>query len=119
MFPSDLARLVRANLESCGAKTPDLDLLTQLLEVAYFASMRTEEGRTIQCIITFLDPQSPELKRSDDSGEDKWSVVKLGQPIALTADNLVKLSKASAEWASMLAVHPDGSGRLRIWGLID
>ncbi len=120
-FPVDLAKAVHLELQRLQVVSPELGILVDLFEALYFASLKTEELQPITCYIVYLDPANPDPKPPKRILKDRWSCVRLVNPIPVTTGNLVKLAKASDPRTSSFAVYPDPkiNGQLSIWGLID
>lgn len=94
-------------------------LIESLLEAAFMASMITDEGRNVSCSIsvfdsTELNADAPEIIRSD-----RWTIIPLADPIALTPEQLARLSQAVRPQAGALAVRPTVEGGWNIWAIID
>lgn len=117
--PKDLARAVSAQIKRRRRRQPPLELLTNLFQEMYFASLLTEESEPIHFHIVYLDPSNPDPSPPKRIVKDRWSFVRLGVPIRLSASNLVKIAKASDPRTSSFAVYPDSDARLLVWGLID
>ncbi len=117
--PVDLAEAVCAELRRRKAHCPKLEVLRQLFECMYFASLKTEESEPTRVHIVYLDPRDPDPKPPERIVKDRWSFVRLARPIRMTASNLTKIATASDPRSSAFAVYPDGRDRLTIWGLID
>lgn len=115
---SDLVATVHRNLKREGA-SPGLKVLTKLVEVVYFTSLKSEEGRPVQVRIALVDPRNPDPDRPPGPNPDRWKIAKLANVIPLTVSNLVKLSKAADPWSSCLAVYYGVSREPFIWGLAD
>jgi hypothetical protein len=117
--PRDLAELTHAELTRLGRNCPDADVLTTLFETMFFASLQTEEGRAITFDITYLDPANPDPDPPERAPSDRWSLVSLKEPIALSVRNLAKIAMASDPRTSSFAVHSANDGELLVWALID
>jgi len=115
---SDLAAAVDDRLKREGT-SPGVSTIARLLEVVYFTSLKTEEGRPVQARIALVNPKSPDPDRPPGPNADRWRITQLAVPLPLTVSNLVKLSKAADPWSSCLAVYYDSSRELFIWGLVD
>ena len=118
--PSDLAEVVfhelrRRNDGAC----PSLEVLTNLFESMYFASLGTEEGEPIRFYVVYLDPANPDPQPPAHPAPDRWSSVRFGASLPATIPNLVKLALASTPRTSALALYHDANGRLFVWGLVD
>lgn len=119
-YPADLAAEVWQRLQEEAADPPRVEVLVSLFEALWFASLRTEENHPVHCTITFLDPNlASAWTGSGSTTPDRWSATRFSAPRALTAAELVKLSRAADPAASSLAVHPQADGQLVIWGMVD
>jgi hypothetical protein len=115
----DLARVVDRRLKRDGEVSPGITPLTRLFEVVYFTSLKTEEGRTLQVRVSFVDPSDHDPDRPPAPRPDRWKISKLASRLPLNVPTLVKLSKAVDPWSSCLAVYHDHAGEFFIWGLAD
>src|SRR5262249_31728445 len=113
-----LAALIKKRLEHEKVIPPSLNVITKLLEVVYFVSLRTEEAHHVTCWVTFLDPENPDPDRPPGPRADRCSAIGLGARIPFTVRNLAKLAPAADPWATAIAVYEE-HGNLYIWGLID
>ena len=118
-FPKDFADAVCAELRRRVSCCPPRDILVDLFESMYFASLKTEESQPVVFHIVYLDPENPDPDPPERVVKDRWSSVKLAKRIPATIPNLIKIAKASDPRTSSLAVYPDRHGRLAIWGLVD
>jgi hypothetical protein len=116
-YPRDLAVLVEERLKRDKVPSPGLDIVTRLLEVIYFVSLKTEEAQHVRCWVTVLDPNNPDAN-PPAVRVDRWSVVRLINRIPFDIRNLVKLAPAADPWSTAVAVYHDQS-KLFIWGLVD
>lgn len=80
---------------------PSIELLTEIFDVMFYASMQTEEGQAIKVSITYINPNEPADPNRDAR---KWTLAKFLDPIELNVKSLVKLAKAADPWSSSLAV---------------
>ena len=124
--PSDLAQVVFHELQrrydessEGDAACPSLEVLTNLFEAMYFASMGTEEGEPIKFHVVYLDPDVSDAHLAATPPAARWARVRFGESIPATLPNLVKLAMASDPRASSLALYHDADGRLFVWGLVD
>lgn len=116
--PRDLAETVYKELSARKLPSPDQTVLSELLEVMFYASLRTEESQPIMFDIVYLDPENPGPKPPQRITYDRWQSVRLKEPIPFTIRNIVKTARASDARTSSLAVyHIDNV--LNIWGFID
>src|ERR1700679_3398945 len=53
-------------------------ILTRLLDVLFFASIKTEEGRTIQVRVFYMDPSNPDPGAPPRIRLNRWQVFPLG-----------------------------------------
>jgi hypothetical protein len=118
-YPKDLAALVYSELQRGGAGPPNLEVLVDLFEVMYFASLKTEETMPVVFHIVYVDPERPDPKPPERLVHDRWSCVKLGSPIPLRSRDFLKIASASDPRTSSFAVFSDPFGQLNVWGLID
>jgi hypothetical protein len=81
------------------------EAICELVEVAYWASLQSEEGRPVRGTLTVVDPE------------------RLNTPICLTAPIPLSLSAAvemlTASGGRDLGVHLSSDGRVVIWGFAD
>ena len=118
-YPKDLAEAVCSELRKRASFCPKIEVLIDLFEAMYFASLQTEESQPIIFHIVYLDPDDPDPNPPGRIVKDRWSYVTLDKLIPVTIPNLIKIAKASDPRTSSLAVYPDENGHLSIWGLID
>jgi len=118
-YPSDLAEFVRRRLEEMHARLPALSALTEMLEVAFFASMKTEESEQVLCNLCYIDINNPDPSPPKRRVADRWSYVRYDAPITFDVKNLVKISKSIDSSVSALSVYKASNGKLVIWGAID
>jgi hypothetical protein len=118
-YPSDLAELVRSRLRAMHARSPALSALKEMLEVAFFASMKTEEAEQVLCNLAYVDMNNPDPSPPKRIVADRWSYVRFEDPIIFDVKNLVKISKSIDSSFGALAVYKNASGNLVIWGAID
>jgi len=118
--PSDLAKLVHNSLKvKLNGFLPNQELLQELFEYLYYASMQSEEGELIQVTITYYNPDDTVPDPEEEETFDHWKLTKFKEPIDLNVKNLVKLSKAADPWSTSLAVYYDKLNGFLIYGLID
>ena len=117
--PKNLAEIVYSELKERSSPYPNLEILIDLFELMYFASLKTEESQPITFHAVYLDPDNPDPHPPRRISRDRWSYMRLAEPIPITIPNLVKIAKASDPRTSSFAVYYDASERLSIWGLID
>lgn len=119
MSPRDLAESLCSELARRKIDPPSDEVVTELFETMYFASLKTEESQPITFHVVFLDPQNPDPRPPRRIVEDRWSYVAFDTPIEVNVQNLVKVAKASDPRSSSFAIYCDSRGKLFLWGLID
>lgn len=118
-YPNDIARAVFLEIKTRKAEFPSEDILIDLFEIMYFASIRTEEAEPILFNIVYLDPDDPDPDPPERTVRDRWGYVEFSEQIKFNIPNVIKLAKASDPRSSSLAIYHDGNDELFIWGLID
>jgi hypothetical protein len=118
-YPNDLAAIVDRQLTGTGVRSPGMRVLTELFEVMYFTSLKTEEGQALHCRIVYLDPMDPDPSPPPYIRAHRWKYVRLAEKIPFNVRNLSKLSRAVDPWPSSLAVYANKRNDLFIWGFID
>jgi Probable sensor domain DACNV len=118
-FPKDLASAVHSELLRRNTSPPQLEVLVELFESMYFASLKTEESRPVLFHVAYVDPQKPDPSPPKTLVHDRWSCVRLSPPIAMSSANFAKIAPASDPRTSSFAVFYGIDGRLTVWGLID
>jgi len=118
-YPPDLAHAVLLELQRRDKGHPPLDVLSDLFQTLYFASLKTEEGEPIFCYLVYLDPDNYDPDPPIRIVKDRWSCVAFEERISLTVSSLVKAAKASDPRTSSFAVYHDSNSKLFIWGLVD
>ncbi len=116
-YPGELAKLLKRHLRS--AALPDADVLTQILEVAYFASMKTEESKAIACSLSFADPERPDHDPPRKVRHHRWRFFPVGERLPFSVRNLVKLAPVAQSAALSIAIFADSKQPPYIWGLVD
>ncbi len=100
-YPSHLSRLVGEQLRQRGLEPPPDKELLRLLEILYFASLKTDEKRPCRCTVNYVDPTVPFDTREDRS---HWSTIPFGQPIPLSVGSLTELAEAADPAVASFAV---------------
>jgi len=118
-FPIDLATTVFAELGRRQLECPQLEVLIELFEAMYFASLKKEESQPVAFHIVYLNPDKPDPRPPQYQPHDRWSCVPLAASVPLSGKNFMKMAGASDPRTSSFAVYPDSQGRLIVWGLID
>lgn len=117
--PKDLASAVHLELLRRSANPPPLEILVELFESMYFASLKTEESRPVLFHVVYLDPERPDPKPPKTLVHDRWRCIHLFPPIPLNSANFAKVAPASDPRTSAFAVYHDVGGKLMVWGLVD
>jgi hypothetical protein len=97
---------------------PSLAVVRQLLGVAFYASLRTEEGRFLRASITFANPHLPHVL-PPCVRNDYPHFTPFAKPKELDARSLAKLSRAIDPWTASIAVFGSNASSLHIWGIVD
>lgn len=117
----DLAKLVYRKLRGAKVNTPlpSFEILNNLFENLFYASIKTEESDFIKVTVTLIDSKNPDPTPPERIVKDRWNYIHFEEPIPFNVKNIVKLSKAADPWSSSLAVDFNSDNELFIWGLID
>jgi len=117
--PKDLASAVHLELLKRGSSPPAIEVLVELFDSMYFASLKTEESRPVLFHIAYVDPDKPDPNPPKTLVHDRWSCVPLHPRIPLSSGKFLKIAPASDPRTSSFAVYHDTIGGLSVWGLID
>src|SRR5882672_1697391 len=117
--PRDFALAVHSELVNRKTSPPPLEVLVELFESMYFASLKTEESKPVLFHVAYVDPQRPDPSPPKTLVHNRWSCVRLSPPIPMSSANFVKIAPASDPRTSSFAVFHGADGRLTVWGLID
>jgi hypothetical protein len=115
----DFGKAVQARLKQRRKKAPPLNAIVELFEILFAASLKTEEGQSITCHITYLDPKNPDPTPPERIVRNRWICVPFADTIPLTVANVAKLAKATDPRTSSFAIYHKADGSLEIWGLVD
>src|SRR5687767_10263260 len=113
-----VAELVRRYLKSQKQQAPKLSLIQRFIEIAFYASMKSEEARPIVCTLAFVKSHNPSGPNPPRVRPQRRSYLPFGTPIPFDIRNLVKLSQAAPPWGSCIGVCGGGAD-LVICGLFD
>lgn len=102
------AETKRSNLELVRA-LPSARHVTQLLDVAYVASLMEEEGRSVRCAFGYLS--------AEGAGSLGFGTYRFASPEAFTPSKVAKLAPVAQPGRTELGVWAQ-DGTLFIWGLI-
>jgi hypothetical protein len=118
----DLARLITTKLHSLRSTLPSpvptVPVVREVLEVAFYASLRSEEGRFLRTSITFAHPNRPEI-RPHLRRHCYPSFTKFERSLRFDVGTMAKLSRAVDQWVGSLAVFGTTRKNLAAWGIID
>jgi hypothetical protein len=103
VLPHFVRRLSSAS--GTASVSPDIDTVESLIDVAFWASLRREEGYMPKISLVFIDPD-----RVDNA-------LRLERPIPLGSQPLTRLAPAVERPGIHLGVWPD-EGTLHVWGTI-
>jgi hypothetical protein len=92
-----------ARLQTGGAALPDVNEMETLIDAAFWASLRREEGASPKISLAFVPPEVPD------------SSLNFEHRLAITPDALSRLAPAAERQGIHLGVWHD-SGELRVWG---
>src|SRR5882762_2479748 len=92
--PKELASAVHSELLRRSANPPPLEILVELFESMYFASLKTEESKPVLFHVVYLDPEKPDPKPPKTLVHDRWRCIQLFPPIALNSANFAKVAPA-------------------------
>ena len=118
-WPRDLGLAVHSELLRRGSCPPPLEVLVELFESMYFASLKTEESEPVLFHVAYVDSLKPDPKPPKRIVHDRWRCVPFAQTVPLSSASLTKIAPASDPRTSSFAVCQDSGGRLVVWGLID
>lgn len=88
------------------ASLPDVDAIAAMIEAAFWASLRREEGYVPTISLAFLAPEETEQP------------LRLGQPLPLDPAALTRVAPAVAPAGIHLAVARNGNQELAVWGTV-
>ncbi|MEZ4338070.1 MAG: hypothetical protein R3B82_15730 [Sandaracinaceae bacterium] len=116
-YPADLCRLVLARWDAGEPASPGLDpvVFERFLSTAYQASLLREEERVVRFRAILTEPGSIGI---DERPPERAQRFELAAPRPFTPTELRRLAVAADERRTLLGVHPDAHGELRIWGLV-
>jgi len=114
-----LANEIASRIRELGFDEPNRRVVSNLLEMAYLGTMRSEEGRLAKGSLTFANPKRPDvdppfLRRADYPAFNKFE-----SPEILTVQTLVKLARAIDRWSGSIAVYANKRNEIFAWGVVD
>jgi hypothetical protein len=104
---------------------PDETELREFLEVAYHASMLTEEQRKIVFRLAYISPEVAEQLAGPEELGRVFEPVAFEYPRDFTVPEILRLAPATDHTKVMICVSPinangeSGNGKLKVWGLFD
>lgn len=116
--PRDLAHYVYGRLDLEGVQST-VDIFDDLFHTLFLTSLKTEEGVSISCAIAYADPSKPDVDPPKRLRDQYWRLSLFEKPRPYNVSELAKLALATDPTISSLAVYPDKSGSLKIWGIFD
>lgn len=114
-----LTRIVASKLRVLGFASPRAEVISALLNQAYLASLRTEEGRFVRGSLTFADPRKPDMDPPITRRADYPGFTAFSRPMPLTPELLAKLCRAVDQWSGSIAVYGKTASDLVAWGVVD
>lgn len=114
-----LAAQVTVRLRKLRLRQPSRAIVRQLLRLAYIASLKTEEGRAVRSTLVYADPASPDLHPPQLRRADYPAFTRLGHPVPLDTESVIKLARAVDKWSGAIAVWGRSSTQLKAWGVLD
>ena len=114
-----LARRVAATIGALGFSEPNAAVVQSLIQTAFLASLKTEEGRFVRGSITFSDPAAPHVSPPLLRRADYPDFTKFDRRQPLTVESFVKLARAIDKWSASIAVWGTTKANLVTWGVID
>ena len=115
----ELSQKVHKKLCKLGFRSVPKSIIAQLIETAYYASLRTEEGSFIRGSLTYADPESPDIDPPLIRRLDYPSFTRFGRQEPLTVETVVKLSRAIDNWSGAITVYRAVPNGLVVWGIVD
>lgn len=117
-YPYHLAKLVEQRLQSQHGSAPPEAVLVRLFETLYFASLKTEEGKSIVATVNFVESLD-DVVSGAGGPSDRWAHIPFPNPLPLDLRTLTKLAKAADPDVSSLTVVADEDGELFVLGMLD
>lgn len=115
-YPSDLAYALRHRWPAVtDTALPAPPALTQLISVAYQASLLSEEARPVVGQLVFASSAVLEAHAAGQPGEH---LLVFAPSRPYTEQELRRLTATVQQAGNLLAVDEDADGHLRIWGLL-
>lgn len=118
-FLEKFISIVGKKIQRLGYSSPKSEVLRTLINTAYLATLRTEEGRFVRGSITFADPLHPEFDPPLRRRAQYPMFTSFDRPTRLSVEKLVKLSRAVDGWSGSIAVHGTSHSTIVVWGVLD
>ncbi len=131
-YPHNLVTQVQAAWASTThsgrviTQIPPVEYLRQFLEVAYHASMFTEEARQIEFRIAYITPEEASQVAGPEELGRLYEPVKFTNPRDFSVQEILRLAPATDHTNVLICVSPengdlsdDGEAPLKIWGLLN
>jgi hypothetical protein len=115
----ELSQKVHKKLCKLGFRSVPKSIVAQLIEKAYYASLRTEEGSFIRGSLTYADPESPDIDPPLLRRLDYPLFTRFSRQEPLTVETVVKLSRAIDNWSGGITVYRAFPKGLVVWGIVD
>jgi hypothetical protein len=114
-YPPEVAAALRPLWPARGFPLPEPELLTQLVAVAYQASLLQEEGRPVLGHLVL----APEVHVADPANwSADYQLLRFTQPRPYHEQELRRLSPTVQRPGHLLAVGSNPAGKLVIWGMV-
>jgi hypothetical protein len=116
---NQLATVVASRIRRLGFADPNRKVIGTLLEMAYLATLRSEEGRFVRGSLTFANPRRPDVVPPFIRRADYPAFTRFESQEILTVQTLVKLARAVDRWSASIAVYATLSNEIVVWGVVD
>lgn len=116
---ASLATIVQSKLTTLGYSSPSGPVVRRLLEVAYLASLKTEEGRHLRGSLVFADPKRPEIDPPRLRRANYPGFTPLDKRTPLSVGSFAKLARAVDSWTGSIAAYGTRSSNIAVWGIVD
>lgn len=114
-----IAQITCSKLNILGYNSPSFVIVRRLIEIAFFASIKTEESQFVKGSVTFCNPQIPDRDIPPRRRADYPAFTSFGKMTVLSSSKLVKLSRAVDSWTGSIAVFGHSASKLIVWGILD
>ena len=114
-----LVQLVRKKLQTLRLSSPRVSVVRAAIRTAYFASLKTEEGRFVRGSVTLADPANPDIDPPLLRRADYPAFAAFREPIPFNVETVVKLSRAVDSWSASIVMYGTTVSDLHVWGILD